>query len=164
MTRELKVTVAYHASREMFRRATHTSWMAQTSVRSIMVLMTLVFAAVAFTLGVGAPLTDQVPILGYLALAVVFYFWYPSRMFVQDPKNQLDVHYEFSRDGVSYRWAGSEWSMPWSFLNQARETSSFYILELPNHLRLPIPKSAFGPGEEQQFRLLAATSGVPIRR
>lgn len=148
----------------MFRRATHASWMAQTSFRMILVLTTLLFAAAAFTAGAGATLADQIPVVSYLTLAVAFYFWYPSHMFARDPRNRQDIHYEFSRDGVRYSWAGSEWSMPWSFLNQARETSDFYVLELPNHLRLAVPKAGFDPGGEQSFRLMAATAGVPIRR
>jgi hypothetical protein len=138
--------------------------MAQTSFRTILVLTTLLFAAAAFTVGAGATLADQIPVAAYLALAGVFYFWYPRHMFARDPRNRQDVHYEFTREGVRYSWAGSEWSMPWSFLNQAKETSGFYVLELPNHLRLAIPKAGFAPGEEQSFRLLAATAGVPIRR
>ncbi len=163
MSEEITVAAHYRASVRMFRRATHAAWKAQTSFRVMLVLITLLFTAAAFTVGMGASLSDQAPVAIYLLLGTLFYFWYPSHMFARDPKNREDVHYEFSREGVNYCWAGSKWSMPWSFLNQARETREFYVLELPNHLRLPIPKSGFAPGTEQHFRLLAATGGVPIR-
>jgi hypothetical protein len=163
LSEEIKAAAHYRATLQMFRRATHAAWKAQTSFRVILILVALLFAAAAFTVGIGASVADQMPVAIYLLLGSLFYFWYPSHMFARDPKNREDVHYEFSRDGVSYSWAGAKWSMPWSFLNQARETREFYVLELPNHLRLAIPKSGFAPGAEQHFRLLAATGGVPIR-
>jgi hypothetical protein len=98
-----------------------------------------------------------------MLMAVAFYCLYPSLAFAADPRNRSDVRFEFNRYGVSYTFAGREASVPWSAVEQASETREFYVLALPHRLRVALPKIQFGPGQEQRFRLLAATSGVPIR-
>jgi hypothetical protein len=160
----MKVAVDCRVSRKSFRRATHAAWMGQASFQALIGLMALLFASASFALGVGVSPSAQMPVVAYLLVAVLFWFLYPTFVYAKDPLYRQDIHFEFNREGVRYTRAGSESSLLWSSLNQARETAEFYILEPAGRLRLAVPKSAFGPDQEQRFRLIAATSGVPIRR
>lgn len=156
------MSVNYRLSRKAFSRATHASWNTQTSFQILVLMMIGLWAAANFALGAGARLGQQLPVFTYLLMAIGFYVLYPSLAFAADAKNRSDVHIDFNRSGVNYRSAQRESSLPWSSLSQAIETTDFYVLALPDRLRVALPKEEFGPGEEQRFRLLAATSGVPI--
>jgi hypothetical protein len=158
----MRVSVDYRPSRKTFSRATHASWNTQPSFQILVLMMVGLWAAANFALGAGAQLEQQLPALTYILMAIGFYVLYPSLAFAADAKNRSNVHLEFNRSGVSYRFAERESSIPWSSLSQATETNDFYVLALPDRLRVALPKEEFGPGEEQRFRLLAATSGVPI--
>jgi YcxB-like protein len=159
----MRVSLGYTPSRKTFSRATHASWNTQPSFQIIVLMMIGVWAAANFALGAGSQLEQQLPAFTYILMAIGFYFLYPSFAFAADAKNRSDVRFEFDRSGVSYRFAERESSLPWSALSQATETRDFYVLALPDRLRVALPKDEFGPGAEQRFRLLAATSGVPIR-
>lgn len=158
----MRVSIGYRPSRKTFARATHASWNTQLSFQILVLMMIALWGAANFALGAGSRLEQQLPAFTYILMAVGFYFLYPSLAFAADAKNRSDVRFEFDRSGMSYRFAERESTVPWSLLSQATETRDFYVLALPDHLRVALPKHEFGPGEEQRFRLLAATSGVPI--
>jgi hypothetical protein len=159
----MRVSVSYRPSRKIFTRATHASWSTQLSFQVLVLMMLALWAATNFTVGAGSPVQQHLPTFTYMLMAVAFYCLYPSLAFAADPRNRSDVRFEFNRYGVSYTFAGREASVPWSAVEQASETREFYVLALPHRLRVALPKIQFGPGQEQRFRLLAATSGVPIR-
>jgi magnesium-transporting ATPase (P-type) len=159
----MRVSVSYRPSRKIFTRATHASWNTQASFHVLVLMMLALWTATSFTLGAGAPLEQHLPTFTYMLMAVAFYFLYPSIAFASDARNRSDVWFEFNRNGVRYAFAGREASVPWSSVARAAETREFYVLALPERRRVALPKAEFGPGEEQRFRLLAATSGVPIR-
>ncbi len=160
----MRVSVHYRPSRKAFTRATHASWNTQLPFQILVLMMLALWAATNFTLGAGAPIEQHLPTFTYMLMVVAFYFLYPSLAFAADPRNRSDVRFEFNRYGVSYSFAGREQAIPWSGVGQALETREFYLLALPDRLRVALPKAEFGPGQEQRFRLLAATSGVPIDR
>lgn len=151
----------YRPSRRVFSKATHAAWASQPIFQMVVFLMVALWAAASFTAGMGA-IQQQLPTFTYLLMMVAFFAWYPSLAFAADARNRGDVHIEFNRDGVSYRRAAGAGDVPWSALSRAADTRDFYVLAMPNRQLVAVPKSAFGPGEEQRFRLLAATSGVPI--
>jgi hypothetical protein len=159
----MRVAVSYRPSPKLFARATHASWSSQPAFHILAVMMGALWIATNFTLGVGSPVQQHLPTFTYMLMVVAFYYLYPYLAFAADPRNRSDVRLDFNGHGVNYRFAEKDGSVPWSSVGQAVETSGFYVLALPNRLRIAVPKAEFGPGEEQRFRLLAATSGVPIR-
>ena len=159
----MRVSVSYRPSRKVFTRATHASWSKQPSFQLLVFIMLALWAATSFTVGAGSPVEQHLPTFTYMLMAVAFYLLYPSIAFSADSRNRSSVSLEFNRNGVRYTFAGREASVPWSSVAHAAETREFYVLALPERLRVAVPKAEFGPGQEQRFRLLAATSGVPIR-
>jgi hypothetical protein len=125
--------------------------------------MAALWIATNFTVGAGSPIQQHLPTFTYMLMVVGFYYAYPFIAFVADPKHRSDIRFDFNPQGVRYRFAEREGTLAWSDLSHAVETSGFYVLALPNRMRVALPKSEFGPGEEQRVRLLAATSGVALR-
>lgn len=158
----MRVSVRYRPSPAMFARATHAAWWTQPSFQLLVAMMGALWVATSFTVGAGSPLQQHLPTFSYMLMVVAFYYLYPFLAFAADRRNRSDVAFEFNPQGVRYRFAEREESRPWSELSRAIETSQFYVLALPNRLRVALPKAGFGPGEELRFRLLAATSGVPL--
>lgn len=159
----MRVAVDYRPSRKTFRQATHAAWGSQLMFQALVLLFVALWVAAGYALGVGARLEDQLPTFTYLLMAVAFYLWYPSFAFSSDARNREEVCFEFTRAGVRYHRAGNGAELGWNALSQAVDTKDFYILSMPGRQVIAVPKFAFGPGEEQLFRLMAATSGVPIR-
>lgn len=158
----MTVAVAYQFSRRMFAKATHAAWRSQTIFQALAAMMVILLVSSMFVVGLGADLEDQLPVFVYTLLAGAFYYWYPTIAFVSDPRYRMGLSFEFTRDAFRYRRGDTETTLPWSALKSAVESSDFYVLDLPEKQKVAVPKSAFGPGEEQRFRLLAATSGVQI--
>ena len=158
----MTVEVAYRFSLKAFIRATHAAWRAQPIFQVLAVMLVLLWIASAFVVGLGARLEDQLPTFAFTMLAVAFYYLYPMIAFAKDPKHRRPRRFEFARDALTYRLGDTESTIPWSDLKAAVESADFYVLDLPHNQKVAVPKSAFAPGGEQRFRLLAATSGVPI--
>lgn len=156
------VKIDYRFSLKAFVRATHAAWRSQTGFQVIAAMLVILWISTGFVIGLGASLADAIPIFAYTLLAVLFYYMYPTIAFARDPRHRMAARLEFSRDEFTYRRGDTEATLPWSALKTAVEKDGFYVLQLPHRERVAVPKSAFGPGEEQRFRLLAATSGVPI--
>lgn len=163
----MSVAVDYRPSRKVFSQATRAAWTSQPAFQILIVVMVTLWAAASFAAGMSAgagidTFSQQLPTFTYLVLGVAFFAWYPSFAFAADARNRGAVHIEFNRAGVSYRRPAGGAEVPWSALSRAADTRDFYVLAMPNRQLVAVPKSSFGPGEEQRFRLLAATSGVPI--
>ncbi len=125
-------------------------------------MLVLLVLSSLFVVGLGARLQDQFPVLLYALVAVAFYYVYPTIAFARDPRHRMAQFFEFTKDALRYRRGDTEATLPWSALKAAVESNDFYVLDLPQRQKVAVPKSAFAPGEEQRFRLLAATQGVQI--
>lgn len=158
----MTVAVAYRFTRKAFIQATHAAWKSQTVFQAMAAMMVILFAASLFVVGLGASIEAQLPVFVYMLLAVGFYYAYPSIAFARDPKHRMALSFEFTRDAFRYRRGDNEQTLPWSALKAAVESDDFYVLDLPDKQKVAVPKSAFAPGEEQRFRLLAATAGVRV--
>lgn len=154
--------MSYRLSRRAFSKATHASWTRQPMFQALLVLLLALWSAASFAAGMGAA-EQQLPTFTFLLTAVAFYVAYPPLAFAADARNRNEVHLEFTRDGVYYRRGGQAVTIVWKAVHQAAEAAEFYVLALPGRMFVAVPKYAFGPDQEQRFRLLAATSGVPIR-
>ena len=161
-SKSMTVAVAYRFTRRAFIKATHAAWRSQTIFQALAAMLVLLVVSSLFVMGLGASLEDQLPVLGYAVVAIAFYYVYPTIAFARDPRHRMRLSFEFTRDAFRYRRGETEATLPWSALKSAVESDEFYVLDLPDKQRVAVPKSAFGPGEEQRFRLLAATSGVQI--
>ncbi|CAN5787113.1 hypothetical protein BH23ACT12_BH23ACT12_11050 [soil metagenome] len=161
LTKQMTVVVTYRFSRRAFSKATHASWRSQLVFQVLAAMIVALFLASLFIVSRGASIEDQLPVFVYMLLAIGFYFVYPTIAFVIDPRHRMELFFEFTRDAFRYRRGETEATLPWSALKAAVESGEFYVLDLPEQ-KVAVPKSAFGAGEEQRFRLLAATSGVPI--
>lgn len=162
VAKPMTVAVAYRFSRRSFVRATHAAWRSQLVFQALALMMVLLLAASAVVVVLGAGVADQIPVFAYGVLALAFYVLYPNLAFAFNPKHRLELAFEFSRDGFRYRRGEAESALEWPELKGVLESGDFYILDLPGKQKVALPKSAFGPGEEQRFRLLAATSGVQV--
>jgi hypothetical protein len=162
ISKQMTVAVLYRFSRRAFTKATHASWRSQLVFQLLAAMMVVLFLASIFVVSQGASVEDQMPVFIYMLLATAFYFFYPTIAFASDPKHRMELFFEFTRDAFRYRRGETEATLPWSALKAAVESGEFYVLDLPEKQKVAVPKSAFGAGEEQRFRLLAATSGVPI--
>lgn len=158
----MAVVVDYRFTRRDFSKATHASWRSQPVFQVLAAMLVALLLASFFVVGRGASIEDQLPVLIYMLLAVGFYFIYPSVAFASDPRHRMGLFFEFTRDAFRFRRGETEQTLPWSALRAVVEARDFYVLDLPDKQKVAVPKSAFGAGEEQRFRLLAATSGVPI--
>lgn len=125
-------------------------------------MLVLLWIASSFVVGLGARVQDQLPTLAFTVIAVSFYFLYPIVAFARNPKHRAPRRFEFAKDALTYKLGDTESTLSWRDLKAAVETRDFYVLDLPRKQKVAVPKSAFAPGAEQRFRLLAATSGVPI--
>lgn len=162
LSNQMKVVVGYRFSRKAFSRATHASWRGQLVFQALAVMMVILFLASVFVVSIGGSVGAQIPVFIYMLLAVAFYFVYPPVAFASDPKHRKELFFEFTKDAFRYRRGETEATLPWSAIKGAVESKEFYVLDLPEKQKVAVPKSAFADGEEQRFRLLAATSGVPI--
>lgn len=162
LTNQMTVVVNYRFTRRAFSKATHASWRSQPVFQILAAMLVVLFLASLFVVSRGASLEDQLPVLIYMLVAVVFYFTYPAIAFASDPRHRMALFFEFTRDAFRFRRGETEQTLPWSALKAAVEAGDFYVLDLPDKQKVAVPKSAFDAGEEQRFRLLAATSGVPI--
>lgn len=160
----MTVAVAYRFTRRAFIKATHAAWRSQTIFQLAIALTILLLFSSLFVLGLGVSIEAQLPVFVYMLIAVAFYYVYPSIAFARDPKHRAALSFEFAKDAFRYRRGDTEETLPWSALKTAVEISDFYVLDLPDKQKVAVPKSAFGPGEEQRFRLLAATAGVHIHK
>lgn len=158
----MNVVVDYRFSRRAFIRATHAAWRSQLIFRILAAMMIVLFISSIFVISLGANVEDQAPVFAYMLLALAFYFLYPNVAFASDPKHRMGMWFEFQKDAFKFRRGDTETTLPWSALKGAVECGDFYVLDLPDKQKVAVPKSAFGAGEEQRFRLLAATSGVPL--
>jgi hypothetical protein len=158
----MTVEVAYRFSLKTFIRATHAAWRSQAIFQVLALMIVLLWVASSFVVGLGAELQDQLPTFGFTVLAVAFYYLYPIIAFARDPRHRAARRFQFSKDALRYRMGDTESTIPWSALKAAVESREFYVLYLPEKQKVAVPKSAFAAGEEQRFRLLAATSGVPV--
>lgn len=157
------IVIEYQPTAGLFRRATHAAWRAQTPFK---VLFALVLALVAAMLGVtalGADPADQLPVVACMLLGVGLYYAYPLIAYYRKPEYRAPVRLEFSKDGFSYRRGTDGESLDWSAVHQIASARHFYILTMARRFQLAVPKAEFTGGQEQHFRILAATEGVPIR-
>jgi hypothetical protein len=158
----LTIEVAYRFSLWSFLRATHAAWRSQLIFQLLGAMLVLLWIASSFVVGLGARVQDQLPTLAFTVIAVTFYFLYPVVAFARNPKHRAPRRFEFAKDAFTYKLGDTEATLSWRDLKAAVETREFYVLDLPRKQKVAVPKSAFAPGAEQRFRLLAATSGVPI--
>ncbi|HYN98134.1 MAG TPA: YcxB family protein [Actinomycetota bacterium] len=162
LNKPMSVAVDYRFSLRSFIKATHASWRSQTVFQVLAAMMVILALASVFVIARGASIQDQAPVFAYMILATAFYFVYPVVAFSSDPRHRMGLSFEFTRDAFRFRRGETESTLPWSAIKAAVETGDFYVLDLPDKQKVAVPQSAFGVGEEQRFRLLAATSGVPI--
>lgn len=161
--RHKKMVVEYQPSPQVFRRATHAAWRAQASFKILFLLIAALLAAITFALGIGARPADQLPVVASLLVGCALFYAYPLIAYFRRPEYRSKVRFEFGRDGFSYQRGAEHESLHWSAIRQISVGRNFYILNLPKRFQLAIPRSSFATGQEQHFRLLAATEGVPIR-
>lgn len=160
----MTVAVDYRFTRRAFSRATHASWRGQLVFQALAAMMIILLLSSVFVVTMGGRAEDQLPVLIYMVLAVGFYFVYPAVAFAVSPRHRMGLFFEFTKDAFRYRRGEAEATVfAWSAINGLVESRDFYVLDLPGKQKVAVPKSAFAPGEEQRFRLLAATSGVPIQ-
>jgi hypothetical protein len=162
LSKQMNIVVNYRFSRRAFIRATHAAWRSQLIFQVLAAMMIVLFISSILVISLGANVVDQVPVFAYMLLALGFYFLYPTVAFASDPKHRMGMFFEFTKDAFKFRRGETETTLPWSALKGAVESGDFYVLDLPEKQKVAVPKSAFGAGEEQRFRLLAATSGVPL--
>ncbi|MEX0791432.1 MAG: YcxB family protein, partial [Actinomycetota bacterium] len=162
LSERMTVVVNYRFSRRAFSRATHASWRSQPVFQVLAAMIVVLFLASLFLVSRGASIEAQVPVFVYMLSAIAFYFIYPTVAYAGNPRHRMALFFEFTREAFRFRRGETEQTLPWSALKAAVETGDFYVLDLPDKQKVAVPKSAFGAGEEQRFRLLAATSGVPI--
>jgi hypothetical protein len=162
LSKQMNVVVNYRFSHKAFIRATHAAWRSQLIFRVLAALMIVLFICSILVISLGANVEDQAPVFAYMVLALAFYFVYPTIAFASDPKHRMSLFFEFTKDAFKFRRGDTETTLPWSALKAAVESGDFYVLDLPEKQKVAVPKSAFGAGEEQRFRLLAATSGVSL--
>lgn len=163
MSKHMTVAVDYRFSRKAFSRATHASWRGQLVFQALAAMMIILLLSSVFVVTMGGKVEDQLPVFIYMFLAVAFYFVYPAVAFVTSPRHRMGLFFEFTKDDFSYRRGEAEATIfEWSAIKELVESKDFYVLDLPDKQKVAVPKSAFAPGEEQRFRLLAATSGVAI--
>lgn len=160
---EKKIVVEYKPSAHIFRKATHAAWRAQGSFKLLFTLLAALLLAVAFALGIGVDTSEQIPVLLSLLVGWLTFYTYPLIAFARKPEYRSPVRIEFGRDGFSYQRGEQQDTLAWSAIQQITEARNFYVLTMPKRFQLAIPKDSFAGGQEQHFRLLAATEGVPIR-
>lgn len=158
----MNVSVAYRFSRRAFSRATHAAWRSQLVFQALALMMAVLVISSLVVVGLGAGFEDQAPVFLYALAGVAFYYLYPTIVYSSDARHREGLSFQFTKDSFRYRRGETEVTLPWSALKEAVESGDFYVLKLPDRQKVALPKSAFGPGEEQRFRLLAATSGVLI--
>ncbi|HVL51494.1 MAG TPA: YcxB family protein [Actinomycetota bacterium] len=162
LSKPMIVAVDYRLTLKAFIQATHAAWRTQTIFQALAAMLVLLVLSSLFVVGLGARLEDQAPVLWYTLMALAFYYLYPTIAFASRPRHRVAQSFEFTKDSFRYRKGDTEETLPWSAIKSAAETRGFYVLSLPERQNVAVPKSAFGPGQEQRFRLLAALQGVPI--
>lgn len=160
--RDNKIVVEYRPSARLFRRATHAAWRSQTPFKVLFLLLAALLLAVSYAIGAGAGLSDQLPVAVLLLTGFLLFHAYPLLAYSKKPEYRSPVRFEFSRNGFTYRRGPAHETLDWSAIQTITETKSFYVLTLPKRFQLAIPKTCFQDGQEQHFRILAATEGVPI--
>jgi hypothetical protein len=78
-------------------------------------------------------------------------FW-----FARDPKHRAAYHLEFDDEGIRFKTASIDSAIAWSHYTRVLEDSRLWLLVYGSRLYTVLPKRAFTPEKEQEFRALLA--------
>ena len=72
----------------------------------------------------------------------------------------LPVDMTFDADGLSIKSPNVESKVLWGLFKCARAKSEFWLLKISTFQTLPVPRRAFGPGQEDAFKSLLQKAGL----
>ena len=78
-------------------------------------------------------------------------FW-----FARDPKYRADYHLEFDDAGIRFRTASIDSTIAWTHYTRTLEDPRVWLLVYGSRLYTVLPKRAFTPESEDEFRALLA--------
>ena len=96
--------------------------------------------------------------------AIVFWIlpvWQWKRMYAKDRRYQEDYTADISEDGIRFEGATSDGNVKWARYTRFLESDKLFLLYQSPQLFNMFPKSAFGPGEADQFRELLKRKLLP---
>ncbi len=104
---------------------------------------------------------NVLPFLGvisfWLALMWLLPYWTVQRQLAGMPAAKSTMTYEFTENGVSCRTENGESANTWAIYSKWREKGAVFLLHTSPAVFHLIPKRAFAPGDEEQFRALLSS-------
>ena len=93
-------------------------------------------------------------IAAWLGIFWILPLWAAKKQFAGMPAAKSPITYEFTEDFVHCKTENGMSENSWSIYPKWREKETVFLLHTSPAVQIVIPKRAFAPGEEEQFRQL----------
>ena len=160
--------ISYHITREDFIDAQklHRAKSPRGIVRGlVLVAKVCVVAALMLLIVLAAVTRDRnlwltyAPLVGLLVMWTLLYWvWAPfnwRRTYAKDRRLQDEFTTDISEDGVYMESSTFDANLKWGLFLRFLESDRVFLLYQTNRMFNLLPKSAFAPGEIEEFRQLA---------
>ena len=97
----------------------------------------------------------------WTVLSWIYPPWQWKRMYAKDRRFQGEYTADISEEGIRSEGPTSDGNVKWGFYTRFLESDKLFLLYQSPQLFNMVPKSAFGPGEADQFRELLKRKLLP---